>query len=169
MANKNSILSQDPSFFSTYAYEEREEESGKQRVFTKVLLQLLLVLSILLVTYFAFNYISNMNIDFKKFISLGVEKQSSPPIHEIKTEDTFIDSKIKEQNVDLKSVEVEPIIEKVIEELHQEKELEVSKIELETIVKPVKETSAVASHKQEKKPYLVDEYLEAIKKELGKN
>ncbi len=166
MAHQNSILSQDPAFFSASEYEEREEESGTQRVFTKVLFQLFLVLSILLVIYFAFNYISNMNIDFKKFTSLGVEKHSSPPIHEIKTENIAMDNKIKEQEVDLKSVEVEPIVEKVIEKLHQEKELEVSKIELEPIVKPVKEISAVVSDKQEKTPYLSKEYLEAVKKAL---
>ena len=168
MPHKSSILSQDPEFYSAYGYEE-EEGNDTKNVFIKALLPLLLVLSVLLIVYFAFNYISKMNVDLKKFSFWTIEKESEPPTHTIQTEEITIENKNKEQKVALKSIEVEPIIKKVIEELHQEKVLELSKIELEPIVKPTKKIAEVVSHKQEKNSYLVDEYLEAIKKELGKN
>ena len=52
-----------------------------------------------------------------------------------------------------------------MEDIHKEKLLDKPKTTTIPTIKPTKKVS----HKQEKKPYLVDEYLEAIKKELGKN
>lgn len=161
MAHKNSILSQDPEFYSAYGYEE-QEGNGTQKVFIKVLLQLLLVFSILLVIYFAFNYVSNMNIDFKKFNFWNIEKQSEPLTREIKIP---TESKIREKEVVLKKVEIEHIVKKVMKNFHKEKVLRISKTSTTPLIKPTK----VSVQEQRKNPYLSEEYLEAVKKALGKN
>ena len=157
MAHQNSLLSQNPEFYSAYGYEE-QEGSDTENIFIKVLLQLLVVLSILLTIYFAFNYISNMNIDFKKFNFWGIEKQTAPPTREINTEVMPIENKMK-------ATEVVHIVKKVMENIHKEKALEVSKISIVPLIKPTK----VTSPKQVKNPYLSQEYLDAVKKALGKN
>ena len=164
MAHKNSILSQDPEFYSAYGYEE-QEGSGTKNVFIKVLLQLLLVFSILLAIYFAFNYVSNMNVDFKKLNFWNIEKQNEPLPHKIKTEITPTETKITEKKVVFKKVEIEHIVKKVMKNFHKEKALEVSKISTTPLIKPTQ----VSVQEQRKNPYLSEEYLEAVKKALGKN
>ena len=158
VAHQNSILSQDPNFYSSYEYEE-QEESGSQNIFIKLLLQLILILGVLFIIYFAFNYISNTHIDFKKFNFWNSEK----PIQKIKRDTAPTESRIIEANS--KNIRQKDIVEKNMEDIHKEKLLDKPKTTTIPTIKPTKKVS----HKQEKKPYLVDEYLEAIKKELGKN
>ena len=164
MAYENNILSQNLEFYSAYGYEEREE-SGTEKNFTRVLWKILLVLSLLFAMFFTYNYVVKMNIDFKKFDFLNIEKMKESLFPESNGEVIHTESKIEIREVDSKRVETEPLIQEVIKELHKKRVVEVSKIELSPINKSTKEIS----QEQVKKPYLLDEYLEAIKKELGKN
>ena len=159
MAHKNSILSQDPSFYSSYEYEE-QDGSGIQKVFISIVLKLIFLLSIFLMIYFAFNYVSNMNIDFKKFDFLNLAKQSKPPIPEINMEATP-----KESKINFKKVELDVIVNKVIKKIDKDKVVEVSKTTTNSSVKPIEVTSS----NKIKSPYLTKEYLDAVKKALGKN
>ncbi len=159
MAHKNSILSQDPAFYSSYEYEE-QEGSGIQKVFISIVLKLIFLLNIFLMIYFAFNYVSNMNIDFKKFDFLNLAKQSKPPIPEINMEATP-----KESKSNFKKVELDVIVNKVIEKIDKDKVVEVSKTTTNSSVKPIEVTSS----NKIKSPYLTKEYLDAVKKALGKN
>ena len=164
MASENSILSKEPEFYSAYEYEE-EYENEKENIFGKVLFQLLVLVSIFLTIYFSYKYLSNMDIDFKKFNFWSVAKQNNPPTLEIHNEVTSTESSLKVKESSLKKIDVEPIVKEVIKNLHKEKVVEVSKINLAPIVKQTE----ITTQKEVKKPYLVDEYLEAIKKELGNN
>ena len=164
MAYENNILSQNLEFYSTYGYEEREE-SGTEKNFTRVLWKILLVLSLLFAMFFTYNYVVKMNIDFKKFDFLNIEKMKASLFPESNGEVIHTESKIEIREVDSKRVETEPFIQEVIKELHKKKALEIVK----TTTKPINKPAKVISKKQIKNPYLVEEYLDAIKKELGKN
>ncbi len=161
MSNQDSIFYKDPDFYSAYDYVE-QEESGIQ----KVLFLFLLIVGIVFVIYYTFSYLSSRDIDLKKFNFFNLSKQSEPFIHESKKElKVTSNSKIEEEQIKLKKKELELIVRKVIEDIYKEKLLNRPKVANTNIVKPTKKVS----HKQEKKPYLVEEYLEAIKRELEKN
>ncbi len=159
MANQNSILSQDPNFYSSYEYEEQDGSSTAQ-AFISILFKLVLLLSILFTIYFAFNYVSNMDINFKKFDFLNLAKQSKPPIPQINMEVTP-----KENKINFKKAELDVVVNKVIEKIDKEKVVKTSKTSTDSLIKP----REVTSHKELKSPYLTKEYLDAVKKALGKN
>ena len=164
MAYENNMLSQDLEFYSAYGYEETEE-SGSKKVFTQALWKLLLVLTLLSAMFFTYNYVANMNIDFKKFDIWDIEKIKESLFPESNGKFIHTESPIEIKEVDVKRVETEPLVQEVIKALHKKRAIKM----VETTTKPINKPAKVTSKKQIKNPYLVEEYLDAIKKELGKN
>ena len=164
MAYENSMLSQDLEFYSAYDYEEKEG-NGTENFFTQLLWKVLLGLTLLITIFFIYNYFTKINIDFKKFDFWNSEKYNEMPMHKINRDSSPTESRIIIREVDSKTIGQKDIVEKIMEDIYKEKQLDRPNITSPNTFKPTKKVS----QEQEKKPYLVDEYLEAIKKELGKN
>ncbi len=162
MAYENSMLSQDLEFYSAYDYEEREE-GNRENFFIQLLWKVLLGLTLLITIFFIYNYFSKVNIDFKKFDFWNISIPTKPLISKVDNKENHIESKTETKKIDLKPVEIERIATKVMNDMHKEKVETISK----RTTKP--KVVEVSSTKQIKKPYLVDEYLDAIKRELEKN
>ena len=163
MAYENSMLSQDLEFYSAYDYEEREE-GNQENFFIQLLWKVLLGLTLLITIFFIYNYFSKVNIDFKKFDFWNISIPTKPLISKVDNKkNNHSESKTETKKIDLKPIEIEHIVTKVMNDMHKEKVETISK----RTTKP--KVVEVSSTKQIKKPYLVDEYLDAIKKELENN
>ena len=147
MTHKNSLFSQNPNFYSSIE-DKKQDKTTTENSFSRILLHLIVVVTIFILMYVAFKYVSqHIVVHIEKFTFWNTEKETL--YHSPK-------EKSIEEDLPLKKVKSESIIKNI----HIEKSLN------EVLTTQIK-FNKVNSHKQVENLYLKDDYLDTIKKEVG--